>query len=163
MAIESKGEPGLNYSEFLRRLHIEGFTDAQMGPLRLRLGLLESFLKASETSAPAPPPTRPQFLDTHKGKKAAREWDAKRQGEEVTMRVKAWKGIEDFRSKLWGFDPGTLTIVDLSCPFVDENAACALFAISLQLFLDSRSNVGGIIALDEAHKVRAQSIFKWHF
>ena len=60
------------------------------------------------------------------------------------------------QSGAWKFAPGTLTIVDLSCPFVDENAACALFTICLQLFLASRRNqVHCIVALDEAHKVRS--------
>ncbi len=44
-------------------------------------------------------------------------------------------------------------IVDLSCPFVDGNAACALFDICLELLLEDRSNVGRIVALDETHKV----------
>lgn len=54
---------------------------------------------------------------------------------------------------VWEFDPGSLTIVDLSCPFVAENDACALFNICLSLFLEDRSSNGRIIALDEAHKV----------
>lgn len=55
---------------------------------------------------------------------------------------------------IWSFKPGTLTIVDLSCPFVDESAACAMFNICLALFLESREKAGLIVALDEAHKVR---------
>ena len=55
--------------------------------------------------------------------------------------------------KTWNFEPGGLTIVDLSCPFIDDNAACSLSAICLQLFLNKRENVGMVIALDEAHKV----------
>ena len=57
------------------------------------------------------------------------------------------------KSKAWSFEPGTLTIVDLSCPFVDESSACSLFAICLALFLESPMNAGRVIALDEAHKV----------
>ncbi len=49
--------------------------------------------------------------------------------------------------------PGSLTIVDLSDPFVDPASACVLFDICLALFLEERSDVGRIIALDEAHKV----------
>lgn len=51
------------------------------------------------------------------------------------------------------YDPGTLLIVDLSCPFVTESDACSLFSIFLQIFLGKRVNHGLIIALDEAHKV----------
>lgn len=49
---------------------------------------------------------------------------------------------------------GTLTIVDLSCPFVNEGDACALFTICLSIFMDNRSECGRVVALDEAHKVR---------
>lgn len=53
----------------------------------------------------------------------------------------------------WVAAPGTLTIVDLSDPFVDESSACALFDICLALFLEnSTPGVGKVIALDEAHK-----------
>ncbi|KAL1968148.1 hypothetical protein VTN77DRAFT_2279 [Rasamsonia byssochlamydoides] len=55
-------------------------------------------------------------------------------------------------SDTWKFEPGTLTIVDLSCPFVDENDACALFNICLSLFLENRHEGGRLVALDEAHK-----------
>ncbi|KAF8459789.1 hypothetical protein BDZ91DRAFT_665275, partial [Kalaharituber pfeilii] len=49
--------------------------------------------------------------------------------------------------------PGHLTIVDLSCPFVDAGAACVLFGICIGLYLsESRPDVGKIIAVDEAHK-----------
>ena len=55
---------------------------------------------------------------------------------------------------VWKFPPGSLTIVDLSCPFVGQEDACALFNIAVSLFLKNRQDTGRIIALDEAHKVR---------
>ena len=55
---------------------------------------------------------------------------------------------------IWDFKSGSLTIVDLSCPFVDESAACAMFNICLAIFLEDRQGVSRIVALDEAHKVR---------
>lgn len=55
----------------------------------------------------------------------------------------------------WKFNPGTLTIIDLSCPFVDADDACALFNICLSLFLENRHEGGRLVALDEAHKVRS--------
>ena len=75
--------------------------------------------------------------------------------------------IESFMSKVSGngqriqkpkddpfsFHPGSLTIVDLSCPFVGQNLSCALFGICLSAFLEQRSETGRIIVLDEAHKV----------
>ncbi|MCJ1440762.1 MAG: hypothetical protein MMC23_001248 [Stictis urceolatum] len=60
-------------------------------------------------------------------------------------------------TRAWAFEPGTLTIVDLSCPFVDEHAACALFSISLELFLENRGRSGRVVALDEAHKFMSSS------
>ena len=46
-----------------------------------------------------------------------------------------------------------LTIVDLSCPFVDESAACVLFNICIGLFLaNSPPEVPKLLAVDEAHK-----------
>ncbi|KAI9640965.1 hypothetical protein NHQ30_010808 [Ciborinia camelliae] len=48
---------------------------------------------------------------------------------------------------------GELTIVDLSCPCVTAEAASALFNLCLSLFLEEKSSIGKIVALDEAHKV----------
>ncbi|MCJ1308201.1 hypothetical protein MMC25_001854 [Agyrium rufum] len=60
-------------------------------------------------------------------------------------------------SSAWKFEPGSLTIVDLSCPFVDDGIACSLFSICLALFLENREKVGRIVALDEAHKFMSSS------
>lgn len=57
------------------------------------------------------------------------------------------------KKNIWKFDKGTLTIIDLSCPFVDSDDACALFNICISFFLKDRHQAGRIIALDEAHKV----------
>ena len=54
---------------------------------------------------------------------------------------------------IWSFQAGSLTIVDLSCPFVDESEACAMFNICLSIFLEDRKKVSRIVALDEVHKV----------
>ena len=148
MAIESRGAAGLNYSAFKRRLALEGFTDKQTGPLNLRLQLLESFMEQ-----PLIPGTgfvatsKPDFGDTKKGKSNGRRWEL-----EEAERRQNWEE----KSDIWSFEPGSLTIVDLSCPFVDYSAACALFDIALALFLESRGNVGRVVALDEAHKVCIQ-------
>ncbi len=61
--------------------------------------------------------------------------------------------------------PGSVTIIDMSCPFVDDGTACVMFKIGMDLFLEaggaatetaagSGSDVGKVIAVDEAHKVR---------
>ena len=51
------------------------------------------------------------------------------------------------------FAPGEITIMDMSCPFVDANTACILFNIGLGRYLAS-DTTGKMIVLDEAHKVR---------
>ena len=53
----------------------------------------------------------------------------------------------------WTPIAGKLTIVDLSCPFVDSDTACGLFEMCLGVFLEQKMDVGRVIALDEAHKV----------
>jgi hypothetical protein len=52
------------------------------------------------------------------------------------------------------FAAGEITIVDLSCPFVDASTACVLFKIGMGLYLESDPTIGKVIVLDEAHKVR---------
>ncbi|KAF8851655.1 hypothetical protein BDZ45DRAFT_707791 [Acephala macrosclerotiorum] len=58
----------------------------------------------------------------------------------------------------WTSVPGCLTIIDLSCPCMTSEGACALFNICLGIFLDRSSAVGRIIALDEAHKYMNASV-----
>ncbi|KAF0640913.1 hypothetical protein FPSE5266_00675 [Fusarium pseudograminearum] len=57
----------------------------------------------------------------------------------------------------WTLKAGQLTIVDLSCPCVTAEAACSLFNICLSLYLEQKSTVGRIVALDEAHKYMTES------
>ncbi|KAI1328109.1 hypothetical protein F5Y16DRAFT_409972 [Xylariaceae sp. FL0255] len=55
----------------------------------------------------------------------------------------------------WAPTPGELIIVDLSCPTITAPMACSLFNICLSIFLkahDHSSNIGRIVALDEAHR-----------
>ncbi|KAL2008970.1 hypothetical protein VTN00DRAFT_7164 [Thermoascus crustaceus] len=108
MAQAAQGSAGFNFARFKQLLHDQRFIKGQMGPLNLRLQLLESFLQ--------------------KGKQNTVPGD------------------------IWEFKPGTLTVVDLSCPFVEEADACALFNICLSLFMERRSEGGRLVALDEAHK-----------
>lgn len=56
-------------------------------------------------------------------------------------------------------EPGVMTIVDLSCPFVNKDTACVLFNICVELYLGSPNQTGKVIAVDEAHKVFANSIY----
>ncbi|EEQ32230.1 conserved hypothetical protein [Microsporum canis CBS 113480] len=47
-----------------------------------------------------------------------------------------------------------ITILDLSCPFVDQSTACILFRIAIDLFLHAYPSRGKMIVADEAHKQR---------
>jgi DNA helicase HerA-like ATPase len=53
-------------------------------------------------------------------------------------------------------EPGILTIVDLTDPVVDPDAACVLFDICLSIFV-SQTPCGKIIALDEAHNYMGET------
>lgn len=144
MAIESRGAPGLNYAAFKQRLALEMFSSQQSTLLNIRLDLLESFMKLPSTpGALYEQDSKPDFPETKNGKQAEKQWYSQ-QAEKIRLNKKV---------DIWSFEPGSLTIVDLSCPFVDEAAACALFNMCLTLFLESRRDIGRIVALDEAHKV----------
>ena len=49
-------------------------------------------------------------------------------------------------------EPGTLTIVDLTDPFVDPTTACVLFDVCFGLFKENAPRVGMAVVLDEAHR-----------
>ncbi|KAI1628777.1 hypothetical protein EDD37DRAFT_19525 [Exophiala viscosa] len=117
MAMENNGSSGIDYRAFKARLGAQGFKGDQLGPLGLRLQLLESFLADPDQSAEA----------------------------------------QNLLDGIFTSTQGTLTIVDLSCPFVNENDACALFTICLSLFMENRGDCGRVIALDEAHKFLTKS------
>lgn len=53
----------------------------------------------------------------------------------------------------WEPSRGRLTILDLSCHFLDVSTACTLFDIYLGVFLEQKLDIGRVVALDEAHKV----------
>jgi hypothetical protein len=61
---------------------------------------------------------------------------------------------------IWKFPKGSLTIIDLSCPFVGPDDACALFNICISLVLKDRHESGRILAFDEAHKVCISSFYE---
>jgi hypothetical protein len=79
---------------------------------------------------------------------------------ESFMPEKAKPGMDNDHNEAtdWSFSPGTVTVVDLSCPFVDESVACSLFNICLEIFEEKRGTTGLVVALDEAHKVAPYSL-----
>ncbi|CAI7667581.1 unnamed protein product [Penicillium discolor] len=56
------------------------------------------------------------------------------------------------------FIDGGVTILDLSCPFVDQSTACILFRIAIDLFLYAHPSRGKMIVADEAHKYMADTL-----
>ncbi|CAG7968190.1 unnamed protein product [Penicillium salamii] len=118
MAIANQGRAGFNYAEFKNKLANENFIKGQLGPLNMRLDVLESFFEPGSVPGAARPANPPK------------------------------KGSRD----IWKFSPKSLTIIDLSCPFVDPEDACALFNIAASLFLKDRHQTGRVVAMDEAHK-----------
>ena len=51
------------------------------------------------------------------------------------------------------FQPGHLTIIDLTDPFIDATSACGLFEIAVRLFVRAKVETGKVLLVDEAHKV----------
>ncbi len=149
-ALEKKDEPGLNYAAFLERLSFESFNEGQRALLGTRLQLLESFMQVPDIPGATLMLEKPNTKNGNEAKIAGLE--KSQETYEQNKAAIANEGKED----IWSFKEGTLTIVDLSCPFVDESAACALFNICLALFLEERGDVGRIVALDEAHKVQSK-------
>ncbi|CAG8011059.1 unnamed protein product [Penicillium salamii] len=118
MAIANQGRAGFNYAEFKNKLAKENFIKGQLGPLNMRLNVLESFFEPGSVPSAAAHANPP--------KKGSRN--------------------------IWKFPPKSLTIIDLSCPFVDPEDAFALFNIAASLFLKDRHQTGRVLAMDEAHK-----------
>jgi DNA helicase HerA-like ATPase len=114
LAISTGGS--FDYLAFKKLLEKERLTKDQLGPLNLRLELLESYLDLSPASR------------------------------------KASSG------SLLNLKAGTLTIVDLTDPFVDPATACILFDICLSLVKEHRSSGGLVVALDEAHRYMTASL-----
>lgn len=82
-----------------------------------------------------------------------------RQVEFLNQRLDLLESFLDLKGKVKepNFEAGKVTIIDLSCPFVDSNTACVLFNIGLGMFLQSDPSTGKVIVVDEAHKVPTHS------
>lgn len=139
MAIE--GEV-FNMTEFITRRNQEEFTESQAKMMNMRLDLLQSFL------------ANPVPLST--GKKTNHRSRQKVRG--VCPQVSSYRDI-------FQIEPGTLTVVDLSDPFLDQATVCTLFDLCLRLAVShqNRAKSGIVIALDEAHKYLTQSAAATNF
>ncbi|OQN95097.1 hypothetical protein B0A48_18829, partial [Cryoendolithus antarcticus] len=65
--------------------------------------------------------------------------------------------------RLIDLEPGTLTIFDLTDPFIDAPTVCILFDICLSLVAECRPPRGLLVALDEAHKYMTLSLAATNF
>ncbi|WEW60240.1 hypothetical protein PRK78_005725 [Emydomyces testavorans] len=124
MATED-GNSSIDFNKFKRKLDEENLMGYQRSGLDQRMGLLESFLEIEQV---------PIY----------NRW--------ANARTRTNVATASRLDEMWEFKKGSLTIVDLSCPFIAPNDACALFNICLKIFLDGRESSGRIIAMDEAHK-----------
>ncbi|KAL7912662.1 hypothetical protein GGI35DRAFT_476499 [Trichoderma velutinum] len=124
-----------NYREFKRRLMDETLAAGQLQPLTQRLDTLESFM------------VKEQVVKI--GKKKALQSQGKGNN---------WEPKASHLTPRKLHQAGQLTIVDLSCPCVTEETACSLFNICLELFIQHKSNVGLVVALDEAHKYMTDTV-----
>lgn len=145
MAMSGVGATGLDYPKFRAELKAQNLFSSQNTSLEMRFQLLESFIDGlSETYGVK------CFEERMPEKLNPQKW--------TKEQIKKRKEQPD----MWTPEPGSLTIVDLSDPFVNENSACALFDICLSLFLENHRVGGTVLALDEAHKVSIPlTIWRW--
>lgn len=134
MRLEDDGGNTVNYADFRSRLDQQTFSNSQWMGLRLRLMLLESILDTTGLDLP----DVSQLGKKKKNKSACAS-------ESITSQT------------AFMCQPGTLTILDLTDPFIDGPFACTLFEICLSLFLSLTETAGKIVALDEAHNYMDQS------
>ncbi|POS85823.1 hypothetical protein EPUL_004986 [Erysiphe pulchra] len=145
---QQKSNLPFNYADFKRAVQQCTMLPGQIGPLNQRLDTLESFMPKSQTDTQH----KPQIDNQRSNKKKKK----KEKGPSPKANIDPPNQIEEKHKELsgndWSIQPGTITIVDLSCPCVTSDAACALFNMCLNLFLEQPTKIGRIIALDEAHK-----------
>lgn len=119
-----------SYKKFHQLLSRESFTPGQKAMMDLRLNLLESFLDMASINASG----------------GSGSGGGRRRGHMPAPYY------DDDNNDVFRPQPGTLTIVDLSDPFVDSATTCVLFDICLGIFEQARPEAGMVVALDEAHK-----------
>jgi hypothetical protein len=129
LALETGGSAAFDYEMFKRKLDEQVFSDRQNAPLKMRLDLLESFLKL---------PPEPEAV-----RYTSWEFSGKSSKNRTVVTPKSDK------DHIVG-QPGHLTIIDLTDPVVDSDLACVLFNICLSVFI-AQTKCSKIVALDEAH------------
>ncbi len=125
----------LTLADLDRQLDAQNFTPSQRVMLEMCMGLLRSFCASSAKAALA-------------------EAQARVPGKANKDRLaRTQPPIPE--QDLFALQPGTLTIIDLTDPFVDASTACVLFDMCLGLITSGKHLEGSgglVIALDEAHK-----------
>lgn len=137
MAIEGNA---FSMNEFIARKNREKFSESQNNMMNMRLDLMQSFLNHTVPSSTGE--------NVYSGQKCERK---------KKLRVCDYKSSYP---DVFQIKPGTLTVVDLSDPFLDVATVCTLFNICLRLAIShqNRAKSGIVIALDEAHKYLTKSV-----
>lgn len=131
---QKTGRP-FHYGEFKKAIEDLSLTKDQSSPLKQRLDTLESFMPNCQSNINSRCPLK--------------------RGDGTNWTIKVIS-LDTFMSSDYKTDilkAGELTIFDLSGPCVTAEAASSIFDLCLSLFLEETSNVGKVVALDEAHKV----------
>jgi hypothetical protein len=142
--------------------------DEKEGPLPLYMEVVQRLLR--EISMKADQSGKPQRLNYFDFKAQLEAEDlAPAQRNMLNMRLSLLESFmnissssrksgarSEVTSSLQNLKPGSLTIIDLSDPFVNASSSCALFEICLSIMQQNR-NVGLAIVLDEAHKFMNRS------
>lgn len=131
-----------DYRLFKQKMDSLQLVKGQNGPLDQRIDILESFMDKGQTYAFA--------------SKKARNKSKSRNIWKPVVRIP--RKLHLLNLDLTSVQAGQLTIVDLSCPCITADTACALFNICLSLFLEQDNTIGRVIALDEAHKYMTDSV-----
>ncbi|KAI6840164.1 hypothetical protein KC332_g2860 [Hortaea werneckii] len=139
------GDADLNVSRMKRLM---AFSDEEQNvPLYMEV-MIEQLRKMATSQ-------RPFTMAEFEKRKEAQDFK-EGQASMLNMRLNLLKSFmnESHTSQkgLFKTEPGTLTIVDLTDPFLDPATVCLLLDICLALFKQNRPSSGLVIGLDEAHR-----------
>ncbi|KAI6861762.1 hypothetical protein KC338_g6478 [Hortaea werneckii] len=139
------GDADLNVSRMKRLMAFSG--EEQNVPLYMEV-MMEQLREMATSQRPF---TMAEFEERKKAQDFKEGQDSM-----LKMRLNLLKSFmnKDHTSQegLFKTQPGTLTVVDLTDPFLDPATVCMLFDICLALFKQNRPSSGLVIGLDEAHR-----------
>ncbi|KAI0880029.1 uncharacterized protein GGS22DRAFT_182660 [Annulohypoxylon maeteangense] len=150
---QQQTKSGFKYSDFIKELQKENLLTDQIRPLLQRLNTLESFMVPEEIGTGAQIISQKPKPQKKVSKKASKKANKKaKSGGGDTQPSDTDEGTN------WTLQSGELLIVDLSCPCITPSMACSLFNICLSIFLEQKTSLGRVIALDEAHKYMDETV-----